>query len=159
MEVEPHLQPLTLRNFIIKQLMFKTVLVRISQWMVFREAILKSAILILEFSIHLLLPIVDQIFNQRIDSSKKRAYESRHWEVEHSTFTPLVFSATGHEATVFYKRLASLFSDAWKEPYAAVLGWVKCRLSFCLLRSAIQCIRGARSSTGYYVKSALVDLI
>ena len=58
-------------------------------------------------------------------SSKKRAYESRLREVEHSTFTPLVFSATGeigHKATVVYKRLASLYLDAWKEPYAAVLG-------------------------------------
>ena len=27
----------------------------------------------------------------------------------------------GHEATVFYKRLASLLSDKWKEPYATVL--------------------------------------
>ena len=43
--------------------------------------------------------------------------------MEHSIFTPLVFSATGgmsHEATVFYKRLASLLSEKWKEPYAAV---------------------------------------
>jgi len=48
--------------------------------------------------------------------------------VEHSTFTPLVFSATGgmaHEATIFYKRLSSLLSEKWKEPYALVLGWVR----------------------------------
>ena len=86
---------------------------------------------------------------------KKRAYESRLREVEHSTFTPLVFSATGgmsHEATVFYKRLASLLSQKWKEPYAAVLGWIRCHLSFCLLHSAIQCIRGVRSSQGHFVK-------
>jgi len=73
----------------------------------------------------------------------KRAYESCIREVEHSTFTPLVFSATGgmgHEATIFYKRLASL-SEKWKEPYTSVLGWIRCRLFFCLLRSAIQCIR------------------
>ena len=32
---------------------------------------------------------------------------------------PLVFSATGgmgHEATIFYKRSASLLSEKWKEP-------------------------------------------
>jgi len=77
-------------------------------------------------------------------------------------FYPLVFLAAGgmgHEATPFYKRLASLLSDAWKEPYTAVLGWVRCRLSFCLLHSAIQCIRGAKSSKDHYVKSAPVDLI
>ena len=41
---------------------------------------------------------------------KKRAYEQRVREVEHSSFTPLVLSATGgmaNEATTFYKRLAS----------------------------------------------------
>ena len=93
---------------------------------------------------------------------KKRAYEVRVQEVEHSSFTPLVFAATrgmGHEASTFYKRLASLLSDKWKEHYAVVLGWIRCRLSFCLLRSAIQCIRGARSSEGHYITSDPIDLI
>jgi len=56
--------------------------------------------------------------------AKKRAYESQIREVEHSSFTPLVFSATrgmGHEANIFYKRLASLLCDKWKDPHAAVL--------------------------------------
>ena len=82
--------------------------------------------------------------------------------MEHSSFTPLVFSASGvmgHEASVFYKRLASLLSDKWNYPYATVLGWIRCRLSFCLLRSAIQCIRGARSSQGHYIKSVPVALV
>ena len=68
------------------------------------------------------------------ESVKKRAYEVRVREVEHSSFTPLVFAATGgmgHEASTFYKRLASLLSDKWKEYYAVVLGWIRCRLSFC----------------------------
>jgi len=65
----------------------------------------------------------------------------------------------GHEATIFYKRLASLLSEKWKEPYAVVLGWVRCRLSFCLLHSVIQCIRGTKSTQGHFVKCAPVDLI
>ena len=32
----------------------------------------------------------------------------------------------GHGATVFYKCLASLLSDKWKEPYATALGWLRC---------------------------------
>ena len=94
--------------------------------------------------------------------TKKRAYELRIREVELSSFTPLVFSASGgmgHEASVFYKQLASLLSDKWNDPYATVLGWIRCRLSFCLLRSAIQCIRGARSSQGRYITSAPVALV
>ena len=37
-------------------------------------------------------------------------------KIEHASFTPLVMSATGglaHEATCFYKRLASLSSHKW----------------------------------------------
>ena len=33
------------------------------------------------------------------------------------------------------------------------MGWLRCSLSFSLLRSAIQCIRGARSSIGHYVSA------
>ena len=65
-------------------------------------------------------------------------------------------SATGelaHEATVFYKRLASLLSAKWGDEYSVVLGWLRCCLGFSLLRSAIQCIRGARSSIGAYTRA------
>ena len=44
------------------------------------------------------------------EASKKRAYERRILEVEHASFTPLIFSATGglgREATVVYKRIAA----------------------------------------------------
>ena len=50
------------------------------------------------------------------EDEKKRAYEQRVREVEHSTFNPLVFSATGgmaKQSTTFYKRLASLLADKW----------------------------------------------
>ena len=53
---------------------------------------------------------------------KKHSYEARIREVEQSSFTPLIFSATGgmaNEATMFYKHLASLLSDKWDSNYAA----------------------------------------
>ena len=68
---------------------------------------------------------------------KKRSYEARIREVEHGSFTPLIFSAMGgmaDKAHVFYKRLASLLSDEWNENYAAVMEWIRCCLSFSLLR-------------------------
>ena len=88
------------------------------------------------------------------ENMKKRLYEARIHEVEHSSFTLLIFSATGgmaNEATVFYKRLASLLSDKWVTNYAAVMGWVRCCLSFSLLRYTIRCLRGSRSSKGALV--------
>ena len=87
------------------------------------------------------------------EAEKRRTYEQRIREV-HSTFTPLVFSATGgmtKQSTMFYKRLASLLTDRWELPYSSTLGWLRYRLSFSLLRSAIQCIRGARSNVHAHV--------
>lgn len=87
---------------------------------------------------------------------KKRQYEQRVREIEHASFTPLVLSATGgmaSEATIFYKRLASCLATKWDQPYGPTMSWLRCRLAFSLLRSAIQCIRGARSSCGHAAKS------
>ena len=113
-----------------------------------------------------------RVFNRRIplsscyrkhEQTKKRMYEQRCREVEHASFTPLVISATGglaKEATIFYKRLASMLASKWDTPYSSTLCWLRCRLAFSLLRSAIQSIRGARSSRGNAVKvPTAVDLV
>ena len=70
--------------------------------------------------------------------------------------TPLVLSVTGgmaNEATAFYKRLACCLAIKWEQPYSSTMSWLRCRLAFSLLRSAIQCIRGARSRCGHAAKS------
>ena len=51
---------------------------------------------------------------------KLRAYGQRIREVQHGSFTPIVLSATGgmaQEATMFYKRLASLLATKWNDDY------------------------------------------
>ncbi len=97
------------------------------------------------------------------EQMKKRAYEQRIREVEHASFTPLVLSATGglaNEANTFYKRLASLLASKWDHPYSSALCWLRCRLAFSLMRSAIQSIRGARSSCGHAIRTpTVVDLV
>ena len=94
------------------------------------------------------------------ENIKRQAYGQRIREVEHASFTPIVMSATrglAHEATVFYKHLASLLSA---DEYSVVLGWLRCCLGFSLLRLAIQCIRGVRSSIGAYTRAPLpMDLV
>ena len=80
---------------------------------------------------------------------KKRAYDQRVREIEHGSFSPLVFSTTGGmgtTATVVYRRLASLISEKYGKPYNKSMQWIRCRLSYSLLRSAIMCLRGSRSS-------------
>ena len=49
-------------------------------------------------------------------------------------------------ATVVYKRLASLIAEKYEKPYSKTMQWIRCRLSYSLLRSAIMCLRGSRSS-------------
>ena len=83
------------------------------------------------------------------ESAKKREYAQRVRDVEHGVFTPLVLSAMGgmgREAATFYKRLADGISRKEHKEYSVVMGWIRCRLSFVILRSAILCIRGSRSS-------------
>jgi len=69
-------------------------------------------------------------FNQSLSSSyrknEKRAYDERVRNVEHGTFTPLVFSVAGGMmgpiATTFYKRLASLLSEKLHQTYNQTIG-------------------------------------
>ena len=73
------------------------------------------------------------------ENTKKRAYDQRIREVEHGTFSALVFSSTGgmgRQAITTYKRLASLIAEKRDEPYSITMGWIRCRLSFSLLRSS-----------------------
>ena len=71
--------------------------------------------------------------------------------IEHGSFTPLVFSASGGmgpTARVFYKKLASMIAVKHNKAYSKTLNWMRCRISFSLLRSAVMCLRGSRSSRG-----------
>ena len=87
---------------------------------------------------------------RRYEQAKKREYGDRIREVESASFTPLVFATTGgrgREATVFYKHLADLVSTKNNTAYSKTMAWMRCTLSFSLLRSAVTCIRGSCSSS------------
>ena len=84
---------------------------------------------------------------RRHEMQKKREYRVRE-AVEFASFTPLVFATTGgmgKEAITFYRRLAELLSKCSVLSYSSTLAWIRCTLSFSLLRSATMCIRGSRS--------------
>ena len=85
---------------------------------------------------------------QRQEREKKRLCEQRVHEIELASFTPLVFSTSSgmsKSTSVAYKRLASLLAEKRDQPYSLVMAWLRCSLSFSLLRFAITCIRGSRS--------------
>ena len=86
------------------------------------------------------------------DREKRRVYEQRVRDVERGSFTPLVFSALGgvsRPTEVTYKRLTSLLASKRDQPYNIIISFLRCWLSFSLLRSAIMCLRGSRSTAGH----------
>ena len=43
------------------------------------------------------------------------------------------------------KRLGDFLAAKWERPYSVVLGWVRARLSFAILRAALLCVHGSRT--------------
>ena len=61
---------------------------------------------------------------------KKRNYNRRVMNVEHGTFTPLVFSVTGDEGTdtsTFYCHLASKIALKKDERYEDIVNFIRCK--------------------------------
>ena len=99
-------------------------------------------------------------FLQKVSNIKKIIFCSLHLEYKNisSSFAPLVFSISGGMgpiATTVYKRMASLIAEKQNHPYSSTLFWLRCKLSFSLLQSAVMCIRGSRSS--YYRPTSMFN--
>ena len=98
---------------------------------------------------------------RRNEMEKKRAYDERVREIEHGSFSPLVFSTSGGmgtTATVVYKKIASSISEKYDKPYNRTMNWIRCRLNFSLLRSSIMCLRGSRSAAHRPAGPNTIDL-
>ena len=86
---------------------------------------------------------------KRHEDEKMRTYGQRIPDIEHGVFTPLVFSTTsglGRKTQTFYKHLADKLASKHSVDYCTLMGWLRCKISFAILRSAVLCIRGSRSS-------------
>ena len=84
------------------------------------------------------------------EREKKRAYNDRVIQVEHATFTPLVFSTSGGEAPEckkYHQRLATLISLKRREKYSETIAYICRKVRFCMLRTTLIAIRGFRKST------------
>ena len=81
--------------------------------------------------------------------------------VEHGTFTPLVFSLTGGEGpetSMFHKYIAQKYCEK-NEKYEKVLSLIRCKLFFLILRSDLICVRGSRAVSNGNVVLDDVSLI
>ena len=93
-----------------------------------------------------MLPKTKQVYREQEDE-KKRKYNVRIINVERGTFTPLVFSTfggMGKEGEAFHRRLAQLIADKRNEKYAHVMGFIRTKLRFAILKSILIAIRGIR---------------
>ena len=93
---------------------------------------------------------------------KKKVYDQRVRDVEHGSFTPMVFTAMGEigkAAEVAYGRTAALIAANKDQPCSQVIGRIRCVLSFSLLGSAIMCLREARSPFHSRPASAEIELV
>ncbi len=83
----------------------------------------------------------------KFERAKKSKYNHRVMNIEHGTFTPLIFTANGcmgPECSMFHKSIADKISEKTGEAYSDVISFIRCKLSFILMRSAILCARGSR---------------
>ena len=88
-------------------------------------------------------------YNER---EKKRSYNQRILEIEHGSFTPLVFSATGgmgRECNKFVARLAEMIADKQGKRYGEVITWIRRKISMGLCKAVGVCLRGSRTVFGH----------
>ena len=93
------------------------------------------------------------------ETTKKCNYNRRVMEVEHGSFTPLVFTTTGvmsHECSIFHKALAEKLSEKQGERYEVIMRYLRVKLSFLALKSMLLCLRGSRSHTTKSVKTVVI---
>jgi len=82
------------------------------------------------------------------DNDKKRLYTQRVMEMEQGTFTSLVLTTTGgrgEESKRYHNRLAELVATKEGEDYASTVSWIRSKVSFAILRSALLCLTGSRT--------------
>jgi hypothetical protein len=90
------------------------------------------------------------------ENEKKRRYSERVREVEHGSFTPLVFTAfggMGRECDRFYKQLADKLSEKQDVPRSVATNYVRTAINFSLIKSIALCMRGSRRARAHPMRT------
>ena len=83
------------------------------------------------------------------ECAKRNEYSERVINVEHGSFTPLIFSTTGgmgRENATYHNRLAMLTAKKTNVDYPLVVSYMRRRIRFTLLRTTLLAIRGTRNA-------------
>ena len=108
------------------------------------------------FDVRVFNPLAPSYRNQSLsnahksnENEKKRKYRERIQNVEHGSFTPLVFTCFGGmsvECLKFFNHVSDKISEKRNITGSLARSWVRTKLCFSLLRTANLCIRGSKSS-------------
>ena len=88
------------------------------------------------------------------EEAKKRKY-SEAAALRRASFTPFVVSVDGvlgREANLLIKHLAQKLVHKWEKSNSEVLGWMRARLSFAILRATNLCLRGPAPNGGVHLE-------
>ena len=90
---------------------------------------------------------------------KKTKYSDACQE-RHMSFFPFVVSVDGMLApdfANFLRRIGEPLSTKWDEPYSKTMNWVKCRLSFAVLRAFTVCASEAQGPSGGVLAQTMIS--
>ena len=97
------------------------------------------------------------------ECKQRLAYGRRVLDVERGTFTPLVFTSGGGMSKETTTAMKAACQSGQRQAHRAVfvMGWLRCKATFSLLRSALACLRGSmprtRSSDFTSISEAAAD--
>ena len=90
---------------------------------------------------------LDTLFKKH-EEKKKIKYNDRVIKVEHGSFTPVVLSAYGgygRETSCFVSKLIEKIAEKQDTERSVVANYIRSKVSYELVRSQVECIRGSRS--------------
>ena len=88
--------------------------------------------------------------HKKNENEKKLEYNQQILQVEHGSFTPLVFSCFGRmsrECSRFFSHTAESLANRRKEPKSKISAWIKATLNFPLIRSVLLCLQVTRTGS------------
>ena len=110
------------------------------------------------FDVRVFNPFAKSNQNQKLstvfeknEKENKRTYNQRVIQVEHGSFTPLLFSAhggCGYETQHFITTLTEKIATKRDMPSSVIANYVRKKISFSLVKSLVNCIRGTRTRNG-----------
>jgi hypothetical protein len=96
------------------------------------------------------------------EEEKKTKYLQRIIQVEKANFSPFVMSTTGGiapEATAFLKKLAQKLSAKLNQSYPNIMGYLRRKLRFELLKTTLMAVRGFRKTRNVKISELDLNLI